>query len=128
MRLGVTGREVQLRAIAEAASGGFVCLYSDRAPLNADDVIGRDVSLLAELSVDGVPELSEGWLRFTVRGIGLLLGRASWFRVLTSSRRVLVDGTAGRTEGDMVMAIDLVQPGAPITLTFTYTIPQQAGD
>lgn len=123
MRFGRFGREAQLHGLAAALDGGVLCLYDGPAPA-VDAAPSPNSSLLAELPiVPGSLDVREGWLRFSIHAPGTVLGSATWFRVTSADGRIVGDGTVGRTEGDLVLPINLVQPGAEITVVGALTVP-----
>lgn len=121
MRYTLAGREAQLTGLAQALEGGTVCLFSDESPRIAG-AVGRGV-LLAELPISGLL-VSEGWLRFSMKAQGDAVGQARWFQARRNDGKPLLDGTCGRTSGDLVLPLDIVQPGAPITLTAALSVPE----
>lgn len=123
IRYTLTGREAQLAGIAQALEGGAICLFSEQRPARAGDVgHGR---MLASCPVSGLV-ISEGWLRFSMRALGEILGQARWFQARRADGKAILDGTCGRTEGALILPLDIVQPGSPITLTAALTVPENA--
>lgn len=121
MRFHRRGRTAQLKGVAADLQSGGIRLYAGQRPATEDDVPGVESQVLAELTVSAI-EFSEGWMRFPMRGTGRVLGNVKWFQALSADGEVLFDGTAGRTEGDLIAPIDLVQPGAPISLVGAFAV------
>lgn len=111
MRLTLRGREAQLRGVAQELSA--FRLYSAERPF---DVEASEGEMLAELPVVGYA-IENGWLRFTMRGDGSRLGQARWFQAFAADGGKVLDGTVGRTDGDLAVPIDTIQPGSPVTIT-----------
>lgn len=114
------GREAQLYGIADALANGLVCVYET---LPGDD--GSAGLLLAELPIVGIPLVEDGWLRFVMRSEGHTLGNARAFIVKAQGGVALMEGTIGRTEGDMILPLDTIHAGSPITISAAFTVPAE---
>ena len=126
IRVARRGRMAQLRGMAEGLQGGTLRLYTGPLPESPDDPPSVEAALLAELPVATLELSDDGWLRFPVRGTGRVLGSIRWFQALAADGEVLLDGSAGRTSGALIVPIDLVQPGAPISMVCALAAPESA--
>ena len=122
MRMTAYGREAQLRGLADALTGGRVDFYGDERPDEAGVYVSHP--LLAELPIIAPLLIVDGALRFSARAEGLALGQARWFVARAGDGRPVLDGTIGRTEGDLVLPLDTIQAGSPITVTAVLTVPE----
>ena len=114
-----TVRNAQLDAITTAiGSGGKLRIYDGTRPASG----GAATTLLAELALasPAASGASGGVLTFsaiTDDSSADNSGDATWFRIVTSGGTFVIDGSAGTSSTDLVLANATVTAGLPVSVT-----------
>lgn len=115
-------------AVSDLLDNGYLRIYTGSQPTNADTAIGAQ-TLLAELrfNATAAPAASAGVLTFnalTADAAANATGTAAWFRALSSNgTSVIMDGSVGTADADMIVATTAFVAGAEISVTsFTLSV------
>jgi hypothetical protein len=113
-------------AMAKLLDGGFVDVMTGPKPADGDEKIttqrvlvtmtfGRPAFKATKSGVMNANPLTPG--------IGVAEGDPEWYRAYTPDRRPVMDGTAGKSNANMVLPVKTIVEGVTVgSLSFTHTV------
>jgi len=114
--------------LATRLNNGYLRIYDGSQPATADTAVSTQ-TLLAELrfNATAAPTASAGVLTFnalTADSSANATGTAAWYRALSSDgSTVVMDGTVGTTDANLILNSTAIQSGAQVSVTsFTHTV------
>lgn len=123
-----------VNSLAATANGGTLNIYTGTQPTDANTAISGQ-TLLVTLTFSatafggGVASGSAGSKVVTATanaitsGTAVATGTAAWFRILTSSSAVCIDGSVGTSGADLNLSSTAVSTGAVVSVS-SFTITQ----
>jgi hypothetical protein len=117
--------------MAALCNGGFLDIFDQTQPTNADTAVGAQVKLASlPLSATAFAAAVNGAATanaITTDASADATGTASWFRVFKSDHTTAVwDGSVGTSDADLVLNSVAIQIGAAVSVT-SLTLTESKG-